>query len=75
MDRALLEQNLVEVEQHITLGLHHIARQVKIIAMLQRRGHADAATVASQLLGTFEGMQVEHETHRDRLLRKLQPPT
>jgi hypothetical protein len=39
MDRAMIEQALTMVERHITLGLHHIERQVQIMARLRRQGH------------------------------------
>ena len=38
----MIEQHLALVEQHVTLGLHHIERQVEIIATLKRQGHVAA---------------------------------
>ena len=75
MDRAMIEQDLAEVEWHVTLGLHHIERQTEIIARLKGQGHVALGAEASCLLTTLEGMQVEHESHRDRLWRKLQEAT
>jgi hypothetical protein len=72
MDRVMIEQDLAMVEQHVTLGLLHIERQVQIIATLKRQGHFAAEAQAARILVTFEEMQMEHEVHRDRLWRKLQ---
>ena len=69
MDRATLEQMLVQAERHVTLGEHHIARQREIIAKLERNGHD--STKAKELLAVFLATQVSHVIGRDRLLKEL----
>ena len=68
----MIDQHLVQAEENVALGLKHIARQTEIVAELKRMGFVVAAGEATQLLKTFEEMQVEHEAHRDRHLRELQ---
>jgi hypothetical protein len=72
MDRATIEKHLVIVEGHVARGLEHLARQVEIIAALKGGDHVAAAEDALKLLKLLQEMQVQHEAHRDRLLRQLQ---
>jgi hypothetical protein len=65
MDREQIEQQLVLAERHFTRGEMHIARQIEINADLERDGHD--ATIARQLLASFEATQALH-IDRDRLL-------
>src|SRR5690349_3841108 len=51
-DRALALEHLQKAEWHIVEGEHHISRQRKIIADLERGGHD--ATLANELLETLE---------------------
>jgi hypothetical protein len=69
MDRATLEQQLAEAEQHVLLGVEHIVTQRRIIFELgsERR---DTAT-ALELLKRFEEMQKLLIADRDRLRKEL----
>jgi len=68
-DRKMIERHLAQAEEAVRLGRSHIARQIEIVAELERDGHD--ATTARELLRTFEDLQVQHEGHRDRLLAEL----
>jgi hypothetical protein len=72
MDRAMIERHLVQAEGHVTLGRQHLARQVEIVADLKRGGHVAVAESASEILQTLQESQMQHEAHRDRLLKELQ---
>lgn len=69
MDQQMLLDHLKQVEQHVALGKGHVALQQRLIADLDRDGHD--TTDARALLKQFEGIQVLHLEHRDRLLREL----
>ncbi len=69
MDRATLEQMLVQAEQHVALGECHIARQLELIAELERDGHD--STKAKELLAVFLETQALHFGDRDRLMERL----
>ncbi len=69
MDRAMIERHLAQAEAHVALGLQHIARQIEVIANLERGGHA--TSLAFELLATFRDMQVTHEADRGRLSLEL----
>ena len=69
----MIERHLAIVERDVAMGLHHIELQATIVARLQRRrGCGALAEYASQLLMAFKEMQMEHQTHRGRLLREMQ---
>jgi hypothetical protein len=72
MDRhQLLFGHLRQAQLHVALGVRHIARQYAIISELERSGQCPDADQARDLLATFEEMQEEHISHRDRLEREL----
>jgi hypothetical protein len=71
MNRAFLEQLLVQAEQHVALGERHIARQREIVAELERDGHD--TTQAKELLAVFLATQATHVVGRDRLMEELKP--
>ncbi len=69
MDRAMLQEHLIQAEQHVALGEIHIARQHDVIA---RPEAVRADTLeANALLVNFKEMQVIHVAHRDRLRMEL----
>jgi len=69
MDRAILEQHLLQAESHVTLGEQHIARQREIVTQLERDGHG--STEARKLLALFVETQAAHIADVDRLQRQL----
>lgn len=69
MDHALTKQRLAEADEVVSSGRRHIKRQREIVAELGQDGHD--ATLARELLATFELLQREHEGHRDRLRAEL----
>jgi hypothetical protein len=69
MDRAFLEQLLVQAEQHVSLGERHIARQREIVAKLERDGHD--STQAKELLAVFLATQAAHVAGPERLQEEL----
>lgn len=68
-DRALLQRNFAEAQDHVLRGMQIIARQHEIIAELERDGHDTAR--ARKLLDQFEQTQALHMAHRDRLRQEL----
>ena len=72
MDRQqILFGHLRQAQLHVALGVRHIARQYAIISELERCGQCPEADQARNLLATFEEMQEDHISHRDRLEREL----
>jgi len=71
-DRVTWEQHLVQAEAHVAKGEQTVARQMRIIAELDRDGHD--ATAARQLLVQFEELLQLHAADRDRLRRELDEP-
>jgi hypothetical protein len=69
MDRARFERHLRQAEEHVALGLQHIADQRAIVAEHEQKGWD--ATRARELLATFESIQTSHEADRDRLRREI----
>jgi hypothetical protein len=69
MDKAMIRDHLALAEEHVALGLTHIAKQHEIIADLERTG-GDTA-MALEVLKTFESMQAAHVADRDRLAKEL----
>jgi hypothetical protein len=65
----MLQRHLQEAEEHILLGRHHIARQMHIVAKLERDGHNTNA--ARRLLATYGEMQEAHEADRDWIKKEL----
>jgi hypothetical protein len=70
MDKAMIRDRLAQADAHVQLGLTHIAKQHIIIANLDRDGID--ATLAREVLDTFEDMQVSHVADRDRLAKSLE---
>ena len=69
MDQALIRARLAQVEWHITVGEHTLARQRDIIAKLSRGGLATAN--AEGTLRVLEQTQAARMADRDRLLKRL----
>jgi hypothetical protein len=70
MDLAMVRAHLAEAEQHIALGERHIARQIEIIAGLERGGNS--TLLALDLLATYRKLQEAHVAHRENILRELE---
>jgi hypothetical protein len=70
MDKVMIHDHLALAEEHVQLGLVHIAKQHAIIAELERDGLD--ATLAREVLTTFEEMQRAHVADRDRLKAELE---
>jgi len=68
-DRALLEDHLAKTERHVQEGEKYIARQIALIAKLERRGHDK--TMATRLLEQFQEAMTLHIQGRDRLQAEL----
>jgi len=68
--RKQLTRDLQQVERHVAEGRSHIAKQVAIIAALERDGH-DSAT-AKKVLAILQKTQQMHEEHREMILGWLQ---
>ena len=68
MKRSIIEQSLAQAQDHVLLGQMHIAHQRELIAKI---GGGDDAREAHRLLETFEELQKEHVSHRDRLALEL----
>jgi hypothetical protein len=71
MDRAMIVAHLAQAKEHVASGERQIARQREIVAEMERDGHYAVAKSARDLLRKFEELQVEHVSHRDRLLKEL----
>ena len=69
MDVATKELHLAKAEDHVAQGERNLARQMIVVAKLERSGLDSAA--AQALLTTFEKLQVLHEADRDRLRAEL----
>jgi len=69
MDRALLEDHLAKAKRHVQAGEQHSARQIAIIANLERRGHD--TTTAKRLLEQFQEALAVYIQGRDRLQAEL----
>lgn len=63
------QRHLQETEAHIVLGEGHIAKQINIIAELERHQHD--ASRARLFLSVLEATQAAHVEHRDRILAEL----
>jgi hypothetical protein len=70
MDRAILEQHLLEAEGHVSQGERHVRDERELIARLERQGHD--TTEAIRLLRQFEELQTLHVSDRERLQRELE---
>ena len=71
MDRTKLYEHLAIAEEHVATGERNLARQLGIVAELERDGHDSVH--ARALLTHFEGLQAMHIAERDRLLMELPP--
>ena len=72
---AQLRRELSGADQHVVEGVANIAKQVKLIADLERLGNDIAA--AESLLVIFEEIQQMHQQHRQTVtneLNELDPP-
>jgi hypothetical protein len=69
MNRAMILAHLAQAERHVAQSQEHIAKQTAIVARLEVDGHDTAE--ARILLRLFVDLQVEHQAHRDRLLKAL----
>jgi HEAT repeat protein len=70
-ERAMIERHLTQAEGHVALGERHIARQIEIVAELERDGHEQTAIAARELLAMFEQTHKSHVEDRDRLRAEL----
>jgi hypothetical protein len=70
MDRALLEKFVRDANRHVAEGEEHIRKQRELVARLGRHGHDTSS--ASELLATFEQLQLTHVRDRDRLVKELE---
>lgn len=70
MDLRLVHAHLAETERHIALGERHIARQIEIIAELERAGYP--TWLAIDLLTTYRDLQQSHIAHRDHIRKALE---
>ena len=68
MDRALLEKFVRDANRHVAEGEEHIRKQRERVAHLRRHGHD--TSLASELLASFEQLQVTLVADRDRLVKK-----
>ena len=68
--REMVERHLAQAEEAVRRGRFHLARQIEIVAELERDGRRNASQ-ARALLITFKGVQGSHEAHRERLLAEL----
>lgn len=62
---AMAEEHLVQAEEAVVLGLHHIERQNRLIEKIRGQGRDVKAAIA--FLGTLLDCQKSHTHHRDRL--------
>ena len=69
MDRAVLEQHLVEADLRVTQSERHVCWQREIVDGLAKDGHD--AIASTNLLREFEYWLVVHTTDRDRLRLEL----
>jgi hypothetical protein len=66
---AQLRRELTQSERQIVEGVTNIAKQLKLIAEMERLGHDRAA--AESLLALFEEIQRMHQQHRQAITREL----
>jgi hypothetical protein len=66
---AQLQRELTQVDRHIVEGVTNIAKQLKLIADLERVGHDIAA--AESLLAIFEDIQRMHQLDRQAIIQEL----
>jgi hypothetical protein len=72
MERATIQRQLAEAEQHVSQGIKNIALQRELLADLEREGRDSSE--ARSLLKTFLDQQAKRVQHRDALLRELAKP-
>jgi hypothetical protein len=74
MNRIILLDRLGQAERHIRDGERHILRQREIIDELERhgRGQTRTASMARDILQSFETAQLAHLADRKRLIERLQ---
>jgi hypothetical protein len=66
---AQLQRELAQVDLHIVEGVTNTAKQLKLIADLERAGHDIAA--AESLLAIFEDIQRMHQQDRQAIIQEL----
>jgi hypothetical protein len=64
------ETELEMVRRHVRQGAAHIERQRDVLARLEGLGNVSLVAQAKQLLGEFQAIQREHESHLERLLKE-----
>ena len=69
MDRALVFEHLEQARRHVAEGAVHVRRQRGIVAWLD--AHGLDASIARDLLATYERILVMHTADRDRLIKEL----
>jgi hypothetical protein len=69
MDKATIREHLARAEANVLLGWTHIAQQRALIVKLDH--DCIDATLAREVLKTFEEMQSAHVADRDRLTKEL----
>ena len=73
MDRDMLCDHLAEAERHVVLGKGLVAKQLALIAELERQGRS--TTDATGLLKLFEEVQAIHVADRNRLKKEIETRT
>jgi hypothetical protein len=71
MEIAMLMRHLATAEIHVCQGERHIDQQRKLVAELERDGHA-SAVLARQLLRDFEALQQQHIQTRNLLRGEIE---
>jgi hypothetical protein len=69
MDPGELQEHLAQAQRHVEEGEGHVARQLAIVAELERDGHDTRQAV--QLLCKLEAWLGLHTRRRNRLRKKL----
>jgi len=69
VDPEDIRRSLRTAEEHVRLGAARIASQKAVVGLFQARGHD--ATMASQILDTFEQVQLTYVAARDRFAAQL----
>lgn len=70
MDRAAMQQRLMEAEAQITEGQRRIALQQKLVRELD--AHGEDSTGAKRLLAKYEESQALRIADRDRFMKGLE---
>ncbi|MDK1373502.1 MULTISPECIES: hypothetical protein [unclassified Sinorhizobium] len=65
---AIIERHLAEAERHLAEASRHVENQRRIVAELERDGLD--ASLAHEVLETFEQSYVAHKMELDRLVQE-----